>query len=179
VSYWSAKSDLKFMREFREAVGKKWELEDDYANWEHPTNHRYLGPRPEVTDDALYKEDRGRIAEQMNRAEAIARRHKVQHSMSVVLRDGGNAPSPDRQRMLDGVNRAVGAVEEEVRDERPHIWNPLWWLLHGPFMLLRSAGVNTDKAERHLWSRVAVQFTVDLAIAVLVALVLNALGVGG
>jgi len=58
------------------------------------------------------------------------------------------------------------------------VWNPLWWLLHGPFVLLHSAGVNTDKVERKLWSRLLVQLGIDLAVGIVAVLILRAFGVG-
>lgn len=175
MSYWSAKSDLEFMEKFKADVCALWAKEDEYANWQHP-NPRYLGPQPDVEDDPAYQEVRERIAKGMTRAEGIARRLRVGHSLSNLLWTGYH--QPDRQSVRDALNGTVGAVEDEVRIERRHIWNPLWWLLHGPFLLLRSAGINTDKVEQRLWSRVLVQFAVDLAVGVLAALVLVALGVG-
>jgi hypothetical protein len=166
------------MHDFRSDVLAKWELEDQYAKWEHPTNPRYLGERPSVSDDQTYKEVRARIANHTNRAEALARRHHVGHSMSIILRDGSGGPSPGRSGMLDGVDRTVGAIEEVLEAERHRVWNPLWWLLHGPFMLLRSAGVNTEGVERRLWSRVAVQLGVDVAVGLLAALIVYEIGVG-
>lgn len=173
MTYWTAKADLAFIEAFRQDVKDKWALEDEYANWQ-PSSFRYLGDPPDVRNDDRYNDVRRRIAEDMNRADAIARRLRVGHDLSVILRDQGPMSAP-RQAMEDALNRTVGAVRDEVQTERRRIRNPLWWLLYGPFVVLRSAGVNTESVERRWWSRVLVQLGVDIAVGLVAALLLRGL----
>lgn len=174
MSYWSAKSDLAFMESFRADVLDMWARDDANANWQHP-NPRYLGHPPDLDDDAEYQEVRTRIAQGMNRAEEIARRHAVGHSISIILRDWGRTP-PSRQNVMDGVNRTVGAVAEEVRIERKHVLNPAWWalqvlafVLRIPLMVAGLMGADREKLEKDVWPRVLSAVLSTVLIAALLA----------
>jgi hypothetical protein len=197
VSYWTAKADLKFMGKFRADMNEMWALEDKYDEAERARNFRDLSDPPDVKDDPDYQEVRERVAKGMTRAIDIAYRLKVPVGIvstpppviagsspvirttmfDVILTDRTYRRIP-RQEIKDDLNRTVGVAEDEVRAEWRHVWNPLWWLLHGPFLLLRSAGLNTEKVERQWWSRVAVQLGIDLAVGVVALLILRAFGVG-
>jgi hypothetical protein len=172
VNYWRAKADLAFMEEFDADVRNMWKRVDAIASWRPP--FRYTGPRPKVTDDTKYRAARARIAKGMNRAQAIATRLNIGPSMSYILAEAYHRVP--RQTLVDLLNQTVGACEAEVAAERRHIWNPLWWLLYGPFVLLQSAGVDTAKFEKKWWSRALVQITFGVITGLIVWATLAAFG---
>ncbi len=184
------------MRLFQRDVEELWRREDYNAAWKHP-DPRWLGERPRLQDDEEYQQVRQRVAKGIMRAERISSRLRVPVMITspppAVI--AGSAPTIrtsmfeailtdrtyrriPRQEIKDDLNRAVGAVEDEVKAEWRHVWNPLWWLLHGPFMLLRSAGLDTERVERRLWSRVTVQLGIDVVVGLLAYLLLRFVGLG-
>lgn len=175
VSYWSAKSDLEFMAQFRLDVFELWKVEGAAAN-RHP-NPRWLGEQRDVGTDPQYQMVREKVTRGMSRAVRLGRSLRVPFDLlsypapitggpvidvnlfESVLKDTSHG-GVDRQWVIDSLNRTVGAAEEKVRVERRHALNPAWWLwsvlvfvLRIPFILLSAAGFNTAKFEDELWAK--------------------------
>jgi hypothetical protein len=158
MGYLSAKSDLAFMEQLRANVEAMWAKEDAYADWRPPTFHSLEEP-PDVKSNPDYQAIRERVAKDQHRAQGVARRLEVGHSLSNILWDGQF--QPPRQDVRDAPNAIIGAAEHEFERERRHVRNPLWWVGRGvdtvlglPTTVLVKLGANRDKLENEVWPKV-------------------------
>jgi hypothetical protein len=193
VSYWSTKSDLEFMERFHADVKALWALEDKYQEAARRRNFRDLSDPPNFEDDPEYQKVREAVARGISRASHIAARLGVPVGLTsypapavggpiiqtnlfeVILRDTTHRGIP-RQDIVDGLNRTVGASEEEVRAERRHVLNPAWWGLQAIAFILRvplevavMMGADRSKLEKEVWPRVLSAVLSAVLIAVLLA----------
>ncbi len=200
MSYFQARSDLEFIRQFRADVLQLWELEDQAA--EETKLPRSLLPRAlqqavqaEASKIAGYQEARDRVNMGVLRAIDIARRLGVPVDFQSIpppavggviipvnkfyaVLDDHSHDGVMRQQVWDALTQAVGQCEAEVARQFRRLVNPLYWIrellvfvIRIPFMLIQASGFDVSKVENHFLAK-----AIKLVELVLILYVLARLG---
>jgi len=200
MSYFQAKSDLNFMKDFKQNVLELWKIEDrvardiDYNDFDSYSEY-------EVVLQALasqitgYQDIRSRVATGILRAERIAIRLGVpieavscpapivggpvisQSFFYAILRDFTHGAQIERQMIKDAVNQTVGECETRLSVEKRRLINPLYWIkelvvaiIRIPFMIIEASGFDVSKVEDHFLGRIFKLFEIGIILYVLIKL---------
>jgi hypothetical protein len=158
MSYIQARSDLHFMQEFREAILKLWQFEDQAIERlkSHGASLSSRDPIPVERQELIqseaskiqgYRQIREQIVKGVLRANRIASRLRVpaglvSYPMPAMA---GRMPIIDiscfdaiirdisyqgvgRQEIYDALNQTLGECEARVALELRHLINPLYWI---------------------------------------------------
>lgn len=177
-SWLQAKSDLRFMNEFRSLVHSLWAKEDAASKGGTRPIARGFTEYQQViqaraSENPEYTALRDRIAKGMTRAIRLAHRHAAVVDISVapapaiggpiqpinlfytVLRDT-TWDGVGRQWVDDSLAQTVGACEAQVAKSFRQMVNPLCWIKEAlvlavrlPFILVSVSGFDVGKVEDH------------------------------
>lgn len=199
MAYWKAKDNLKFMTEFRTTVKNFWNIEDvleanqSSAYIEYVFSNNELQANRQAVGKAVedYPQLREQVAKCIKRATITAHYQRTPYEVDSLpeLAVGGpiipvnlfeallNDTSHrgiKRQYILDAINQAVGACEEQVKVERRHLYNPGYWLyaaflffIRIPFKLIELSGFDVRKVEDRFIAKVFKLFEIAAIIYIL------------
>jgi hypothetical protein len=181
INWLQAKGDLDDLLAYRDALVQLWQLEDMAPSPESEWRYISRSERQQmVQQDATmmspdkYQIARAQVARTVLKAEGVAARlgvpimvvslpppavggYKITASLfSTPLRDPTHG-GVDRQSVVDAVNQAIGAAEDQVKTEFRRLLNPFNWIwsllsfvLSIPFRLIDATGFDADKVEEHV-----------------------------
>ncbi len=163
MNYWSAKSDLIFIKHFRDNVLELY-IHEDQATAELNRSGQLITSREwkkavsavaHRADPAGYQEVRRRVAVGMTRAVRLASELGVPtlftsypapavggpvipfQLFEAILSDPSHGQGVDAQLVIDALNRTVGAGEDKVQEQFRHLVNPAWLLWAALIFILR------------------------------------------
>jgi len=152
MSYFQARSDLHFMREFAAAVLKLWELETKGPKKLTDGQRRYTSPSKrqatiqwQASKIEGYAHVRERVVRGALRANRIARRLGVPIEYTSYPAPAAGGPiieltvfdatfrdqsydGVERRFTLDALDQAIGECEAQVNAEFRHLINPIYWV---------------------------------------------------
>jgi len=183
VSYFQAKSDLKFIIDFHQSVVELWRIEKevteniDFSNYRSKRDYQ-TALQAEASKKNGYQEVRRQVAKCVLRAERIASCLRVpiifesypapavggpiieQKVFSAILKDMSHGGLIDKQSIYDILNQTIGECEARMSVEKRRLINPLYWfkelivaIIRIPFMLIEASGFDVGKVEDHLIGR--------------------------
>jgi hypothetical protein len=163
MEYFQAKSDLKFIRDFRDDVLELGRLEDSvrhelagYGGFGLSIPSKYQKEIQRVADKKIegYQGVRERVSKGVVRAVRIAHRLRIpvdvnsvpapmvggviipQNILMAIIKDSSHG-GIERQLILDTMNMIEGACETRVETEWKRLLNPLNWIKYGLGFILR------------------------------------------
>jgi hypothetical protein len=203
LGYWKAKADLEFAEEYRGAVTGFWKAERiiELHNSEG-RYHRHNLHREELQeyDDRLQRAEddyiklREEIAKGIKAATIIADEQGTTYSLisypapavggpvipvnifQAILNDTSHGGVGNKQ-ILDALNEMIGSCEQELRVQKRHLLNPLYWpyailvfLVQIPFRIFQLSGFDVNKIEEHLLAKLFKVLEVLVIIYILLRL---------
>ena len=182
MSYFQAKSDLKFMKEFRQDVLELWQIESTAAKnltSGYSSKAEFQSKlQVEATKIEGYQAARERVAKKILRAARIGAKSRVPtiftsypapavggpvlelNLFSAILKDTSHGGLVDNQTIFDAISETLGECESKVKSEFLKLINPLYWIkeiieliLRIPFMIIEATGFDIGKVEDHLISK--------------------------
>jgi len=200
MSYLQAKSDLKFIKDFKQDVSKLWRIENQTTkkirDGEFDSDDEYQTVLQAIASEVEgYTDVRNRVAKGVLCANRIATRLGVpiicqshpapavggpviqQSFFSAILRDMTHGAQIDRQMIKDVMNQTIGECEARLSVEKRHLINPLYWIkelvvtmIRIPFMLIEASGFDVSKVEDHFLGRIFKLFEIGIILYVLIKL---------
>ena len=198
MSYLQARSDLRFMQDFKQDVEELWEVEDEAASQLTSGQRRQLHWQVQAAVQGYaqtipgYGEVRTRVVRGALRANGIALGLNVPIGVSSLPPPGIPGPRIDlslfsavirdntyvgvgRQAIVDALDQTTGACEAHLHAEKLKLMNPLHWIKAGlifviriPFILFEASGFDVSKVEDHFIGRAFKLVYILVLIAILV-----------
>ncbi len=200
--YFSTKSDLLFLRQFKERVEGLWELEARVRQSLKPSVFLCGSEYHEAVLARATSTERGRalreeLAKDISRASDIA--HKNGATIDVqsipapgvggviipvnlfyaILKDTSHG-GVDQDWIRDTINETIGRTQQRLRLERVNMFNPLYWLyqvlvflVRIPFHIVSVSGFDVSKVEDHFLGKVFKLVEIGVVIYVLIRLGLD------
>jgi len=200
MGYFQAKSDLRFILEFKDHIMKLWKIETE-------ANERIGGRRrlttsseyqavlqAEASANNNYQNIRESVSKALLRAMQIAQKLKISitgkslpppavggaiisiNLFSAILNDTSYG-GVSRQWIYDALNQTIGACENNVDIEFKRLINPLYWIkelliiiIRIPFMLIEASGFDVTKFEDHFLSKLFKFLEIIIIIFILIKL---------
>ena len=158
MSYIQARSDLRFMQEFREAVLELWQFEDQaierlksqgasLSSRDRKPEERQKLIQSEASKTRDYQQARDQVVKGVLRANRIASRLGVPAELECFPMPAMSGRMPiiqlscfdaiirdisyqgvGRQEIYDVLNQTIGECEARVALELRHLINPLYWI---------------------------------------------------
>jgi len=200
MSYFQARSDLKFIKDFKQDVLELWKIEYQAAkkirDGDFDSYDEYQTVLHAVSSDIEgYTDVRNSIARGVLRAERIATRLGVpamcqsypgpfvggpviqQSFFSAILRDMTHGSKIERQMIKDAINQTIGECDARLSIEKRRLVNPFYWIkelivaiIRIPFMIFEAAGFDVSKVEDHFLARIFKLFEIGIILYFLVKL---------
>lgn len=200
MSYFQARSDLKFIKDFKQDVSELWKIEDQTAkkirDGDFDSYDEYQTVLQAVSSDVEgYTDVRNGVARGVLRAERIATRLGIpvmcqsypapvvggpviqQSFFSAILRDMTHGSKIERQMIKDAINQTIGECEARLSIEKRRLVNPLYWIkeiivaiIRIPFMLIEASGFDVSKVEDHFLGRLFKIFEIGFILYILIKL---------
>jgi len=182
MGYFQAKSDLKFIEDFRKAVLRVWEFENKVEEEAKrftsiPSEYQSIIQK-EASKLEGYQKIREQVAKGILRADRIAHMRGIPIELEsypapaiggpiipirlfhAILRDTSHG-GIDKQWILDALNQTNAECEEYAKLEYRRLINPAYWIKEGfmfiiriPFMLINVSGFDVSKIEDHFFAKV-------------------------
>jgi hypothetical protein len=197
--YFTAKSDIAFLKDFKGKVEALWRLEEEVLKSFKPSvmisGRDY---REAVLDKATSSEDGKKLREEL--AKGIPRAVEIAYKNKVSI-NARSSPAPavggaiihvnmfyailqdtsyggvEHNWIEDKINETIGRVERRIRAELINLFNPLYWLyslfvfvVRIPFHLISISGFNVSKVEDHFIAKLFKLAEVGVIIYVLIKL---------
>ena len=194
MSYFQAKSDLKFIRNFHQSLVELWRIETEVAkNINFSTYRSKMDYQSALQAQASkikgYQEVRTCVAKGVLRAERIGSRFRVPiifesypapavggpvirlKVFSAILKDMSHGGLITKQAIYDALNQTIGECEASVSVEKRRLINPIYWIkelivaiIRIPFMLIEASGFDVSKVEDHLLGRIFKAFEIVIIL---------------
>lgn len=201
--YFQAKSDLRFIQQFKEDVMVLWGIEASANNKIGGRSRTTLVGeyqailQAEATKINGYQFIREQISKNLSRAIKIAQKMNIQTNVqsvpppsvggviipvnlfAAILKDTSYG-GVSIQWILDVINQTIGACEEKVKTEFRRLINPFYWIvqiiiliIRIPFMLIEASGFDISKVEDHFLAKVFKLFEIGIIIYILIYFGIN------
>ena len=197
--YFTTKSDIEFLKDFKQKVRKLWDLEGEVRKTFKPSamisGHEY---REAVLDGATSSEEGKKLREEL--AKAIPRAVEIAYKNHVAIRLQ-SYPAPavggavirlnmfsailqdtsyggvEHKWIEDKINESIGCTERRLKVELFNLFNPFYWLygvlvfvVRIPFHIVSISGFNVSKVEDHFLGKLFKLIGMGIIIYVLVKL---------
>lgn len=159
--FFTTKSNLNFMYEFRSTVFGYWSAESDLHN----------NSQNEQKIQLDYMTHREKVSKSVIRASRISGLTSIRQIPltgqvfsiydDILSRHRGLHDFRDKQSVIDTINEVIGKLEYQAEEEFKKLINPFYWLqqiivnvIGFPFLLLRLAGFESAEWEKSLLGKV-------------------------
>jgi len=197
--YFSVKSDLKFLKIFKDLAESLWSFEDKVKENFKPSitlmgkNYSEAVSRKAAENPDCMKV-REKISKSLPRADEIAIKNNVSINVQSLAPASIGGPAlpvnlffsilkdtswdhVDQLWIKDKINETIGQCERRIKKELYQLINPFYWLkeiiktiIRLPFILLNTSGFNVSKIEDHLIGRIIKLVEIILLIYILIKL---------